>query len=78
MIKRLENLSYWERLKELGLFTLEKRRQRRDFIKVFQYLKSGYKEGSLFTRSHMEKTWGNRYKLHEERFHLDIRKKCLQ
>lgn len=61
MIKRLENLSCWERLKELGLSTLEKRRHRRDLIMAFQYLKSGYKEErvSLFTRSHMEKTRGN-------------------
>lgn len=29
MIKRLENLSCWERLKELGLFTLENKRHER-------------------------------------------------
>lgn len=42
---------------------------------IFRYLKSGYKEnrGSLFTRNHMEKTRGNRYKLHQARFRLDIR-----
>lgn len=64
MTKRLENLSCWERLKELGLFTQEKRRHRRDLIIVFQYLKRGYKGDrvSLFTRSPMEKTWGNGYK----------------
>ena len=76
MIKGLENLPYEERLKELGLFSLEKRRLRRDLVTVFRYLKDSYKEdgGSLFTRSHMEKTRGNRYKLHWERFHFDIRK----
>jgi len=31
--------------------------------------------GSLFTSSHMEKTRGNGYKLHQERLPLDIRKK---
>ena len=48
---------------------MEKRRLRGGLITVFQYLKGGYKEdgGSLFTRSHMEKTRGNGYKLHQER-----------
>jgi len=27
---------------------------------------------SLFTRSHVEKTRGNRYKLHQDRFYLDL------
>jgi len=30
---------------------------------------------ALFTRSHTARTRGNGYKLHRERFHLDIRKK---
>ncbi|KAK4826168.1 hypothetical protein QYF61_006030 [Mycteria americana] len=71
MIKGLENLPYEERLKEL------KRRLSGDIITitVFQYLTDGYKEnrGSLFMRSHMEKTRGNGYKLHWETFHLNIR-----
>jgi len=76
MIKGLENLPHEERLKELGLFLLEKRWFRVDLITVFQYLKGSYREdgGSLFTRNHMEKTRGNGYKLQQERFHLDMRK----
>ncbi|GAB0209187.1 mitochondrial enolase superfamily member 1 [Grus japonensis] len=65
MIKGLGSLPYEERLRESGLFSLEKRRLRGDLITMFQYLKGGYKEDgdSPFTRSHMEKMKGNGCKL---------------
>ena len=45
MIQGMKQLSYEDRLRELGLFCLEKRRLRDDLIVAFQYLMGSYKKG---------------------------------
>lgn len=76
MIKGFENLPYEDRLKELGIFSPEKRLLGREPHHSFPVLKGHYEEdrGSAFTRSHMERTKGNWCKLHQERYHFDVRK----
>jgi len=77
MIRGMEYLSHEERLRELGLFSQEKRRLWGDLIAAFQYLKGTYKKDvdRLFSRNCCERTRGDVFQLKEGIFRLDIRKK---
>jgi len=78
MIRGLEHLSYEERLKGLGLFSLWRRLQENITV-AFQYLKGDYKqeEDQLFTRSYSSKTRGNGSKLKGGRFRFDVGQNLL-
>ena len=73
MTRRLEHLSSEERLGELGLLSLEKRKLQGHLIVTFLYLKGVYKQegDQLFTWSDSDRTRENDFKLEDERFRLD-------
>jgi len=76
MIKGLEHLSYEERLRELGLFSLENRRLQGHLLAAFLYLNGAYRKDreNIISRACCDRTSNSGFKLGKGRFRLDTRK----
>ena len=78
MTRRLKHLLYEDRLRELGLFSLQEKAQRRPYRSLPVPERAYGKAGKgLFKRACSNRTRGNGFKLEEGRFRLDIGKKLF-
>lgn len=78
-VRRVEQLAYAASLRELGCFSVQKRRLEGNLNAVFHYLKEWRiraEDGSrCFSEEHSERTRSNNVKLQEGTFQLGIIKK---
>ncbi|RMC05685.1 hypothetical protein DUI87_17770 [Hirundo rustica rustica] len=79
LVKNLENKPYEERPRDLGLFSLKKRRLRGDLITLYNSLKSDCTQlgVGLFIRAATDRMRGHSLKLDQGKYRLDIRKKIF-
>src|SRR5664279_5330238 len=79
MVYGMKKLSYEQRLKSLGLYSLERRRKRGDHIEVFKILKQyeNVDQNVFFTRSWKINLRGHTYKLYKNRSVKQYRRNFL-
>ncbi|KAK4817471.1 hypothetical protein QYF61_015805 [Mycteria americana] len=75
--KGLEHKADGERLRDLGLFSLEKRRLRGDLIALYNYLKGGCREVGSVSSPRVVKHWNRLPREVVESPSLEVFKRCV-
>ena len=76
MVRNIRHLNYTDRMKDLGLPSLQYRRTRADLIEVFKIINGIDKcdKDQLFRMQTDQRTRGHTQKLFKRQFRLDLRK----